>query len=149
MNNTRAKGCRKNPLPSAYFCFPLWVYHITFKIALSFPLSCPQLKVGLSEHEVLARWTHQWAERKRCYCIVCNINVHMFNNSLIVITFEMLLVFHIDLLWKSEDNLLEFVFSSYSVQSVIFHCVSGNPTQISRLTFSGVSCRCAKYVVLS
>lgn len=73
----------------------------------------------------------------------------MFNNSLIVITFEMLLVFHIDLLWKSEDNLLEFVFSSYSVQSVIFHCVSGNPTQISRLTFSGVSCRCAKYVVLS
>lgn len=81
MNNTRAKGYKKNPLPSAYFCFLLWVYRVTFKIALSFPLSCPQLKVGLSEHEVLARWPHQRAERKRCYCIVCNINVHMFNKA--------------------------------------------------------------------
>lgn len=50
MNDARAKGYKKNPLPSAYFCFPLWVYRVTFKIALSFPLSCPQLKVGLSEH---------------------------------------------------------------------------------------------------
>lgn len=64
VNNTGPEGQRRISylLP---ICVTRWVCGVTFKIALSFPLSCLQLKGGLSEHETLTG-RPPGAERKKC-----------------------------------------------------------------------------------